>query len=145
MNALTSGRCERLVGRVHEQRARERLVGAVLDRVRVGLACSSPLVADADQVELVGVLLVVGEAEVAEAALGAGDAGHELVVVLGGLVVLARRALLTVDLLGEEVERAGVGARAEERERLLGQAVAGVAEVRDLGLRLPELPSAGRR
>ena len=52
--------------------------------------------------------LVVGEAEVAEAARVAGDAGDELVVVLGGLVVLAGRALLAVDLVGEEVERAGV-------------------------------------
>ena len=53
---------------------------------------------DLHLVELVRVRLVVREAEVAEAALGAGDAGHELVVVLGGLVVLARRAFLAVDL-----------------------------------------------
>ena len=69
-----------------------------------------------DQAQLVLVLLVVGEAEVAEPAGLALDALDEHVVVLGGLVVLTGDALLTVDLLGEEVERAGVCARPEQLE-----------------------------
>ena len=103
---LDLGALDRLLARVHEQRARERLVGAVLDRLGARLDAAALVLVDADQVELVRVLLVVGEAEVAEAALVAGDAGDELVVVLGGLVVLAGHALLAVDLVGEEVERA---------------------------------------
>ena len=92
----------------------ERLVAAVLDRLVARLDAAVAAV-DADQVQLVLVLLVVGEAEVAEAALVALDALDEHVVVLGRLVLLARDALLTVDLVGEEVERAGVGAGPEER------------------------------
>src|SRR5215210_8542997 len=101
---------DRLGARVHEQRARQRLVGAVLDRLRARLDAAVARV-DTDQVELVLGALVVREPEVAEAAVVALDARDELVVVLGRLIVLAGHALFAVDLIREEVEGAGVGAR----------------------------------
>src|SRR5215211_5945747 len=119
---LDLGALHRRRARVHEQRARERLVAAVLDRLRARLdAVAAAAGADAHEVQLVLVLLEVGEAEVPEAALVLRDAGDELVVVLGGLVVLARHALLAVDLAGEEVERARVGARPVEGQLRVGK------------------------
>ena len=53
------------VGRVHEQRTRQRLVAAVLDRLLRRLDAAVAGV-DGDQVQLVLVVLVVREAEVAE-------------------------------------------------------------------------------
>ena len=65
---LDLGLLQRLVARVHEQRARERLVARRSGSCRV-LGLTQPVaVVDADEVQLVLVLLVVGEAEVAEAA-----------------------------------------------------------------------------
>ena len=52
MNAFTSGRASALLARVHEQRADQRLVGAVLDRLRGRLDAAVAGV-DADEVELV--------------------------------------------------------------------------------------------
>src|SRR3712207_8803620 len=54
--------------------------------------------------ELVGVLLEVGVAEVAERVGGPADALHDDVVVLGGVVVRAALAFVTGDLVGEVVE-----------------------------------------
>src|SRR5215210_4072884 len=135
---LDLGTGDRLRARVHEQRARERLVGAVLDRLRAGLDAAVAGV-DADQVQLVLRALVVGEAEVAEAAVVALDARDELVVVLGGLIVLSRHALLAVDLAREEVERPGVGAGAVERELRVGQLRVDVGEALDLRALVPDL------
>src|SRR5687767_12178719 len=84
---LDLGAGDRLRARVHEQRAGERLVGAVLDRLGAGLHAAVAGV-DPDEVQRVRRTLVEGVAEVAEAALVALDARDELVVVLGGLVVL---------------------------------------------------------
>ena len=50
---LDLGARERLVGRVHEQRARERRVGAVLDRLGGRLDAAVRALADADEVQLV--------------------------------------------------------------------------------------------
>src|SRR3712207_6114131 len=105
---LDLGLLDRLRRGIHEQRARQRLVRAVLDRLRGRLHAPVAGV-DADEVELVLRALVVGEAEVAEAALVARDARDELVVVLGGLVVLAGHAFLAVDLVREEIEGPGIG------------------------------------
>jgi hypothetical protein len=123
---------------VHEQRARERLVGAVLDGILGRLDAAAARV-DAHQVQLVLVALEVGEAEVAEPAGVAGDALDELVVVLGGLVVLARDVLFTVDLGGEEVERTRVRAGTVERQLGVGQAALDLGEVLDLGALVPQL------
>src|SRR5690606_916463 len=96
---------------------------------------------DPDRGELVLVLLEVGAPEVAETALGAGDRGHDVVVVLRGAVVLAARALLTVDLVGEVVEGAGVGARPGGGERLVREPGVDVLPALHLALggRLPDL------
>src|SRR5918994_3237226 len=135
---LDLGAGDRLRARVHEQRAGQRLVGAVLDRLGARLHAAVAGV-DADQVELVLSALVVGEAEVAEAAVVTLDAGDELVVVLGGLVVLAGHALLAVDLVGEEVERAGVGARPVERQLRVGEIRLDVGQALDLRALVPDL------
>src|SRR5918995_566560 len=135
---LDLGAGDRLRARVHEQRAGQRLVGAVLDRLGARLHAAVAGV-DADQVELVLSALVVGEAEVAEAAVVTLDAGDELVVVLGGLVVLAGHALLAVDLVGEEVERAGVGARPVERQLGVREIRLDVGQALDLRALVPDL------
>ena len=63
--------------RVHEQRPRQRHVLARLDRVRVGRDAAVAGI-DRDQVQRVGVLLVVGEPEVTESTVVACDALDEL-------------------------------------------------------------------
>ena len=73
-----------------------------------------------DRVELVLVLLVEREPEVAHRAFLALDAGDDLVVVGRGLdALLALHALLTVDLVGEEVEGARLAARGEQGDLLV--------------------------
>ena len=140
MKRLDLGTGQRLLARVHEQRARERLVGAVLDRRRARLdARAAGLLGDAHQVELVLGLLVVREAEVAGTAGRTGHALDDHVVVLGRLVVAARLALFTVDLVGEEVERPGVGARAEQLDRLVRELRIDLVVVVDLRALVPEL------
>src|SRR5215211_7380969 len=131
---------ERLRARIHEQRPGQRLVLTALDRLGGGLDALPPALADTDQVQLVLVLLVVREAEVAEPAVRAGDALDEDVVVRRGLVVLPRDALLTVDLLGEEVERARVRVRAEQLELRVWEARADLAQALDLRALVPDLP-----
>ena len=128
---------------VDEERAAERRVGAVLHRLGARRDAASAAV-DLDALELVSVLLEVGEAEVAEAALVARDALDGDVVVLGGVVVGAARALLAVDLVGEEVERAGVGAGAVERQLLVREGRVDLVPVVDLRARVPDRSSAGR-
>ena len=119
---LDLGALERLLLRVDEERPRERLVGSVL-RVLDARRDAAVAAVDLDRLQRVLVLLVVGEAEVAEAALLAGDAGDGVVVVLARGVVGAARALLAVDLVREVVERARVGAGAEERQLLVRERV----------------------
>ena len=70
---------------------------------------------DRDGLEGVGVLLVVGVAEVAGRTLGAGDTLDQDVVVLGRLVVGAGGLGLGADdVSGHVVVGAGVGAGTEE-------------------------------
>src|SRR3712207_8037170 len=57
----------------------------------------------------------------------------------GGLVVLAGHALFAVDLVREEVEGAGIGARTVERQLRVGEARVDLAQRRDLGALVPEL------
>ena len=97
MKRLHLGPLERVLLHVDEERARERLVGAVLRGLDVGATQPSPP-SISTRLQLVLVLLEVGEAEVAEATLLAGDAGDDRVVVLARGVVGAARALLAVDL-----------------------------------------------
>src|SRR4051794_5132165 len=117
---LDLGAVDRLGRRIHEQRPRQGLVRAALDRLHGRLHAPAARV-HADQIEPVLRTLVVGEAEVAQPALVALDAGDELVVVLGGLIVLARDALLAVDLPGEEVERPRIRSGPVERQLRRGQ------------------------
>src|SRR5829696_2753772 len=141
---LDLGAGDRLRARVHEQRARQRRVGAVLDRLRARLDAAVARV-DADQVELVLRALVIGEPEVAQATVVALDPRDELVVVLGRLIVLPGGALLAVDLAREEVERAGVGARAVQRQLRVGQLRVHVGEALDLRALVPDLLELVRR
>src|SRR5829696_7554632 len=134
---LDLGAGDRLRARVHEQRARQRRVGAVLDRLRARLDAAVARV-HTDQVELVLRTLVVGEAEVAQPTVVALDARDELVVVLRRLVVLAGHALLAVDLVGEEVEGARVGAGAVERQRRVGELGIDLGEGLDLRALVPD-------
>ena len=106
---------ERVLLHVDEKRAREWRIRPVLRRLDTRLHAAVAAV-DVDSLQRVLVLLEVGEAEVAEAALLARNAGDDRVVVLAGSVVGTTRAFLAVDLVGEVVERARVGAGAEERE-----------------------------
>ena len=86
------------------------------------------------QVQRIGVLLVVGEAEVGHAAGVGGHALDEHVVVLGRLVLLAALALLTVDLLGEVVERARIGAGPVQADIDIRERLAGLGVVAELGV-----------
>ena len=89
---------QRLLLHVDEERARERLVRAVLRGLDARRDAAVAAV-DLDRLQRVLVLLEVREAEVAEAALLSGDAGDDRVVVLARRVVGAARALLAVDLV----------------------------------------------
>ena len=135
---LHLGPRERLLLHVDEERARERLVGAVL-RARDARRDAAVAAVDLECLERVLVLLEVGEAEVAEAALLARDAGDDHVVVLAGRVVGAARALLAVDLVGEVVERAGVGAGAEKLHLLVGEGRVDILPAAHLRVGLPDL------
>src|SRR5262245_43317636 len=104
---------------VDEERARERRVRAVQHRVGTRRDAAVAAV-DLESLQLVLVLLEVCEPEVAHAALVAGDALHEYVVIGRRRVVGARDALLAVDRGGEVVERARVGVGAVEHEVLVG-------------------------
>src|SRR3972149_3875938 len=64
---------KRVLAHVHEQRPRERAVSPVQDRLAGRLYAAAAAV-DPQQLQLVRVLLVVGEAEVAERTLVARDA-----------------------------------------------------------------------
>jgi hypothetical protein len=128
---------QRDVADVDEQRAGERGVGAVLGRLRARRHAARAVV-DGQRLELVGVLLVVGEPEVAEAAGGAGHALDDDVVVLAGLVVGPAGPLLTVDLVGEVVERAGVGPRPVEDQFLVREARVDLVPVGDGGAGSPD-------
>ena len=111
MKPSTSGFAKRLVLHVDEERPGERRVGAVL--CGLGARGDAAFAAvDLEGLERVLVLLVVRVAEVAQAALVARDRLDDRVVVLARVVVGAAGALLAVDLVGEVVERARVGARA---------------------------------
>src|SRR5215210_6993632 len=129
---------DRLRARVHEQRARQRRIRPVLDRLGARLHAAVAGV-HGDQVQLILRALVVGEPEVAQPTVVALDARDELVVVLGRLVVLARGALFAVDLGGEEVERARVGARTVERQRRVGEVRLDVGQALDLRALVPQL------
>ena len=86
------------------------------------------------------VLLVVGVAEEADRTLGAGDTLDEDVVVLGGLDVVAQHlGLVTDDVGGHVVVRAGVGAREEEGDLLVGEARVDLVPVGRRGLRADEV------
>ena len=124
---------ERLVLHVDEERPRERGVRAVAGGLDARRDAALAAV-DLDGLERVHVLLEVRVAEVAEATRVAGDRLHGHVVVLAGGVVGAARALLAVDLVGEVVERARVGARARSDERLVREARVDLVPVRDLAL-----------
>ena len=99
---------------------------------------ASAAAVDLERLQLVLVLLEVREAEVAERALVARDALHGDVVVLGRRVVRAARALLTVDDVGEVVERARVGSGSVELERDVRVRGIDLVPVRHLGLGLPD-------
>src|SRR5690349_2019337 len=107
-----------LARHVDEDRARQRLVGAVLDRLRARrdrpLAVVVLAVVDRDQLQLVLVLGVVGVAEEGEAALVGRHALDEHVVVLARREVTTARVLLAHHRLREVVVRAAVDAGAEE-------------------------------
>src|SRR5688572_10850850 len=122
----------RSLGRVDEQRSRERGVAAVLSRLRARGDAALATV-DLERLEGVLVLLEVREAEVAEAAGAAGNALDDDVVVLGGRVVLPAGTFLTVDDVGEVVERPGVGARSEQLQVLVREARVHVLPRLDLG------------
>src|SRR5215216_954990 len=134
---LDLGPRQGLVAGVDEQRPRQGRVAAVLDRLGAGGDTAAAAV-DLDALDLALVLLQVGQAEVAQTALGAADPGHGDVVVLGGRVVGAAAALLTVDCLGEVVEGARVGAGAEQLQRLVGEAGVDLVPVVDLAALVPD-------
>ena len=131
------------VADVDEQRAGQRRVRAVRSRLGRRRDAAGAGV-DLERLQGVGVLLVVGVAEVAHGALGAGDTLGDDVVVLGGLVVGARGTLFTVDHVGEVVEGAGVGAGTEEGQLLVGEARVDLVPVGDLARRHPRSRPAGR-
>src|SRR3712207_5948857 len=112
---LALGAGKQLGRGIDEQRAAQGLVLPALH----GLGRrrhAAVAVVDRDALDLALVLLEVGQAEVTEAALGARHPGDGHFVVLGGVVVRSATALLAVDGVGEVVERAGVGAGAEQLE-----------------------------
>src|SRR5919106_1927423 len=135
---LDLGSLQGLGARVDEQRPRQRLVAAVLHRLRARGDASVAAV-DLDGLHRVRVLLGVGEAEVAHRTLRALHALNRDVVVLSGVVVGAAGSLFTVDRLGEVVERTRVGACAEELDLLIRKVRVDLAPVVDLALRLPDL------
>src|SRR3989304_10485079 len=110
----------RVLAHVHEQRPRERRVRPVQDRLAGRLYAAAAAI-DSEQLQLVRVLLVVGEAEVAERPLVAGDALDQDVVVLARRVVGAAGPLFTDDLIGEVVKRARVRPRSVELYPLVGE------------------------
>src|SRR5918992_196865 len=93
---LHLGPREGLVLHVDEERARERVVRAVLRRLGARLDALSLLVLDRDGLERVLVLLVVREAEVPQGTRVSLHRLHDDVVVLAGGVVGATCAFLTV-------------------------------------------------
>src|SRR5919106_3288104 len=100
---------QRLLRRVDEELPPERRIRAVGHGV--GTRRNAPAATvDLQRLQRFLVLLVVGEAEVAHRSRRTLDRLHDHVVVLGRLVVRARRTLLTVDRIGEVGECAGVGA-----------------------------------
>ena len=142
-NAFDLGLLDRRALHVHEERPCERLVGAVLGRFDARRDAAVAGV-DLERLQLVLVLVVVGEAEVAECALLARDAVDDHVVVLARAVVRAARALLAVDRVGEVVEGARVGARPEELQLFVRQTRVDVLPTLDLRRRAPRSSSAGR-
>src|SRR6266540_4099767 len=129
---------QRLGAGVDEQRPGQGLVGALLDRV-VARRHAAATAVHLDVLELARVDEQVGQAEVTKAALGAGDALDEDVVVLARLVVRAALVLLAVDLGGEEVEGAGVSPRAKELQRLVREARVDLVPVVDRAALVPDL------
>ena len=137
MNAAISGPLQRLDRRVDEERPAERRVLTGLHRLgRRDHGARSAV--DRHELQHLGVLLVVGEAEVRHAALGAGHALDRDVVVLGGLVVGPADALLTVDGFGEVVERSRVSAGAEELQGNVGEARIDLVPVVDRAALVPD-------
>src|SRR5918992_5373088 len=134
---LDLGSLQGLGARVDEQWPRQRLVAAVLHRLRARGDASVAAV-DLDGLHRVRVLLGVGEAEVAHRALRALHTLDGDVVVLRGVVVGAAGSLFTVDRLGEVVERTRVGAGAEELQLRVRELRVDLAPVVDLALRLPD-------
>src|ERR671911_643355 len=111
---------QRVSRRVDEQLPAQGCVRPILDGV--GAWRHAPAAAvDLQRLERLLVLLEVREAEVAHRARRTLDGLDDHVVVLGRLVVGARRTLLTVDRFGEVVERAGVGAGSGQDQLLVGE------------------------
>src|SRR5687767_2352129 len=104
-------------------------IAAVPDALGARLNAAGAAI-DPNQLQRIPVLLVVGETEEAERIAIAGDALNEYVVVLARGVVGAGDAFLAVDLLGEVVVSAGIGARPVERDLLLWPARVEVAPLR---------------
>src|SRR5918992_1982440 len=134
------GPAERAPLRVDEQRPRQRLVAVALHRRDARRDAAAARVVHGDQLQPAPVLDVVGEPEVAEPAPFAGHALDEDVVVLGGEVVRAAAPRPAVDRFREEVERARVGARAEEPQRHVGEARPHLAPVVDVRAGVPDSP-----
>ena len=93
---------------------------------------------DLERLQRVLVLLVVREAEVAEATPVAGDALDDDVVVLGRRIVGAARALLAVDRVREVVEGPGVGPGPVQGQRDVRERVVDLVPVLDLRPGLPD-------
>ena len=91
---------EGLRAQVDEQRSRERVLA------RSGALHAGLDALDGESLELVPILLEVAEAEVSQGVRVTGDALHQHVVVLAGLVVCTARAPLADNFLGEVVEGA---------------------------------------
>ena len=117
---LHFGFAERLGTDVDEDRAGERGIGALGDRFEGGRYRLTLLVDDRHCPQLVLVLDVIGEAEVAQRVGVARDALHQHVVVLRGGEVAARGLRLADHRLGEVIEGARIGARPEEIHRPVG-------------------------
>ena len=130
-----------VLGVVHvdEQRAGQRRVLACLGRLGGGLDAAVSVV-DRQRLQRVRILLVVRVAEVAGRTLGARDTLHQDVVVLGCLVVVAGRLRLVADhVSGHVVVSAGVGARTEQADLLVGEARVELAPVVDRRAGRPQL------
>ncbi len=142
---LDLGLAERLRVHVDEDRPGERRVGALQHRLHRRLDRLALLVHDRDRLELVLVLDVVRVAEVAEPVDVARHALHQDVVVLGRGEVAAARLRLADHRLGEVVERAGVGAGAEQLDRRVRPGRVHLVPAGDLALRarLPHLLELG--